>query len=236
MDDFKITIERFSGPYVKLLEMIEERKLSITEISLSSVADEYITYVKNLENKDYLDISSFVVVAATLMLIKVKSLLPGIAYTETEEKQIHELESKLALHQTLRKAMKIVDSNFGQARLLPHTRSKLDTPLFTPSNSVKVETLHSIAMLMRAAFERVARVKSHVVSAVVRLEDVIDNLRKRISEVTSMKLSELSSNIGTFEENKKSLIVSFLAILELVKVGTLSATQEQDDILLEPIS
>ena len=100
MDEFKVTTERFSGPYTRLLEMIEERKLSITEVSLSSVADEYISYVQNLDKKDYLDISAFVVVAATLMLIKVKSLLPGIAYTETEEKQIHELETKLALHST----------------------------------------------------------------------------------------------------------------------------------------
>lgn len=235
MEEFKITTERFSGPYIRLLEMIEERKLSITEVSLSSVADEYIAYVQSLDKKDYLDISSFVVVAATLMLIKVKSLLPGIAYTETEEKQIHELEKKLALHQSLRDAMKIIDKRFGKVILHTHSRSKLQDPVFTPTVSLTRDTLYSIAMLMKAAFERVDRVKSHIVSVVVRLEDVISNLSKRISEVSSMKLSEMASVHGTIEEKKKTLIVSFLAILELVKIGTLNATQEDNDIVLNSL-
>ena len=235
MDEFKVTIERFSGPYTRLLEMIEERKLSITEVSLSSIADEYISYVQSLDKKDYLDISAFVVVAATLMLIKVKSLLPGIAYTETEEKQIHELEKKLLLHQSLRKAMKIIDKRFGASVLEEHPRSKLQDAIFTPSDSLSKNTLHSIAMLMKAAFERIDRVKSHVVSTVIRLEDVISNLSKRISLVSSMKLSDVASSFGTVEEKKKTLIVSFLAILELVKNGTLSATQEDNDIVLNSL-
>ena len=235
MEEFKITTERFSGPYTRLLEMIEERKLSITEISLSSVADEYISYVQGLDKKDYLDISAFVVVAATLMLIKVKSLLPGIAYTETEEKQIHELEKKLALHQSLRDAMKIVDKRFGKVVLYTHTRSKLQDPVFTPTESLTKNTLYSIAMLMKAAFERVDRVKSHVVSVMVRLEDVISNLSKRSSEVSSMKLSEMAVSNGTNEEKKKTLIISFLAILELVKSGSIGATQEDNDIVLNSL-
>ena len=235
MDEFKVTLSRFSGPYTRLLEMIEERKLSITEVSLSSVADEYISYVQSLDKKNYLDISSFVVVAATLMLIKVKSLLPGIAYTETEEKQMHELESRLALHQVLRSAMKIVDKRYGTIVLHTHPRIKLQEPVFTPSSSLSTSTLHSIAMLMKAAFERIDRVKSHVISAVVRLEDVINNLTKRIGEVSKMKLSDMAIEGSTIEEKKKSLIVSFLAILELVKSGTLSATQEDNDIVLNSL-
>jgi len=235
MEEFKITLERFSGPYTRLLEMIEERKLSITEISLSAVADDYIAYVQSLDKKNYLDISSFVVVAATLMLIKVKSLLPGIAYTETEEKQIHELESKLALHQTLRKGMKVIDQRFGKIVLHARSRSKLQDPVFTPSETLSKETMYSIALLMRAAFERIDRVKSHVVSLVVRLEDVINNLTNRIREVSTMKLSDLAIQGGTFEQKKKTLIVSFLAILELVKIGTVSATQEDNDIVLNSL-
>jgi segregation and condensation protein A len=232
MEEFNVTIERFSGPYTKLLELIEERKLSITEISLSAVADDYITYVQTLQKKDYLDISAFVVVAATLMLIKVKSLLPGISYTETEEKQIHELESKLVLHQALRKGVKLIDESFAKKPLYSRQRSKLQEPVFTPSESLSIVTLHSVALLMRAAFERIERVKAHVISLTVRLEDVIENLSMRISQVTSMKLSEMATG-GTFEEKKKTLIVSFLAILELVKTGTLDAEQDQNDIVLK---
>jgi segregation and condensation protein A len=235
MEEFKVTLSRFSGPYTALLEMIEERKLSITEVSLSAVADDYISYVKSLDKKDYLDISSFVVVAATLMLIKVKSLLPGISYTETEEKQIHELETKLALHQTLRDGVRVIDKYFGAKVLYEHSRIKLHDPIFTPSASFSTNTLHSVSLLMKAAFERVDRVKSHVISVTVRLEDVISNLSRRISEVRSMKLSDVVLKNGTLEEKKKTLIVSFLAILELVKSGSLSATQEDGDIVLSSL-
>ncbi len=232
--EFNFELERFSGPYTSLLLMIEERKLSITEVSLASLADDYISYVQSLPDKDYMDISQFVVVAATLMLIKIKSLLPGIAYTENEEKQIHDLENKLKVYESLRKAMKNIERTYGKNPLYAKSRMKLTDPVFTPSQSLTLETLHSIAHLMQAAFERVDRVKKHVMSQVVRLEDVIENLRSRISQVTSMKLSELTNGmVGTFEEKKKTVIVSFLAILELVKSGVMHADQNDEDIILE---
>jgi segregation and condensation protein A len=232
--EFTVTLDRFSGPYTKLLEMIEERKLSITEVSLSQVADDYITYVQSLPQKDYVDISQFIVVAATLMLIKVKALLPGIAYTEGEEEQIHDLEKRLMLHQTLRAASKQVHTLFGKTVLRERIRLKLQNPVFTPSTSLNKATLHSIALLMKAAFERIDRVKAHVIKEVVRLEEVMDRLRERISQMSSLKLSEFAQGMNlNLEEKKKTLIVSFLAILELVKGGMLSATQEGGDILIE---
>ena len=75
--NFVIKQGRYEGPYTKLLEMIEKRKLSISEISLSKIADEYIEYIKNLESVNPLDMSQFVQIASTLMLIKAKSLLAG---------------------------------------------------------------------------------------------------------------------------------------------------------------
>lgn len=231
--DFTLTLERFSGPYTALLDMIEDRKLSITEVSLSSLADEYIAYVHSITQKDYVDISQFVVVAATLMLIKVKSLLPGIAYTENEEKQIHDLEAKLKLHASLRKGMVYIKEQYGKTPLFSGKHMKLEHPVFTPSQSLSVTMLYSVAHLMQAAFERVKLVKAHTIPQTVRLEVVIDALRKRISEVTSLKLSSLTKDIaGTFEEKKKTIIVSFLAILELVKGGVIFAEENQGDIVL----
>lgn len=93
--EFTVKLDRFEGPYTKLLSLIEERKLSITEISLVSVADDYIAYIKSLDQKDVVDISQFIVVASTLMLMKAKSLLPGVVYIDEEEKQVHDLEHKL---------------------------------------------------------------------------------------------------------------------------------------------
>ena len=67
--EFNVKLERYEGPYTKLLDLIEGRKLSITEISLVTVADDYIAYIKSLDQRNIIDISQFIVVASTLMLM-----------------------------------------------------------------------------------------------------------------------------------------------------------------------
>ncbi|MCX8500308.1 MAG: segregation/condensation protein A [Alphaproteobacteria bacterium] len=105
---FIIKQGRFEGPYMKLLEMIENRKLSISEISLSQVADDYIAFIQSLKNNNYdirpEDLSQFVLIASTLMLIKARSLLPDIKLELSEEKEISQLEHKLELLKLLKLA------------------------------------------------------------------------------------------------------------------------------------
>ena len=108
---FTIKQGRFEGPYHKLLEVIESRKLSINEISLAQIADEYIAYIKtlktnNLSNIDKDDISQFIVVASTLMIIKARSLLPSIEYSKEEKDEICNLEYKLMLYKVLTEGVK----------------------------------------------------------------------------------------------------------------------------------
>ena len=98
---FTVKQNKFEGPYHKLLELIEARKLLISEFSLAEIADDYISYIQSIEEKEKGDMSQFIVVASTLMLIKAKSLLPSIEYTNEEKKDISELESKLRLYKVL---------------------------------------------------------------------------------------------------------------------------------------
>ena len=62
--EFTLKLDRFEGPYTKLLDLIESKKLSITEISLAAVADDYIAYIKTLDQKNVIDISQFILVAS----------------------------------------------------------------------------------------------------------------------------------------------------------------------------
>jgi segregation and condensation protein A len=82
----------FEGPLEVLLGLIEERKLFINEISLASVTNEYLSYVRSLGGKNLPDATDFVVIAATLVLIKSRSLLPNLELTVDEkEKAIYPL-------------------------------------------------------------------------------------------------------------------------------------------------
>jgi segregation and condensation protein A len=228
---FTINLERFSGPYTLLLDMIEDRKLSITEVSLARITDDYIAYVKTIEDESYGDISQFVVVAATLMLIKVKSLLPGIFYTEDEEAQVHDLEKKLELHAVVRKASKHIAKTFGKSVLYEGKRASLTAPVFSPSPMFAITTLHSIVILMKAALERVEKIKTHAVVQTLRLEDVMETLQSRLSQIATTSFKALvGSTTDSIEKKKEEIIVTFLALLELVKGGVLFATQHDGDI------
>lgn len=224
--EFTVKLERFEGPYTKLLELISEHKLSISEISLVSVADEYISYIQTLDQKDSGDISQFILVASTLMLMKAKSLLPGVVYTEEEEKQVHDLEKKLELYAILLNASGNIRSVFGKTRLFERERfSYKGDPVFVPDARVTKEMLQSIALLTLASFMVPKQLVNVAVEQAVRIETVIENLLERVKKASSVTLANLAEGAATFEEKKKLLIVHFIALLELVRSGNLQVTQ-----------
>lgn len=226
--EFTVKLDRFEGPYTKLLELIEARKLSITEISLVDVADEYIAYIKTLDQKNVVDISQFILVASTLMLMKAKSLLPGVVYTEEEEKQIHDLEYKLELYALLVNASEKIHVLFGKNTLhsRPHFRQKND--VFVPDGRVTPTFLQSIVSLTLVSFVAPKTLVKVAVEQALRIENVIEKLLERIKTAQSVSLQSLASDAGTKEEQKKILIVNFIALLELLRTGSIQASQHVD--------
>lgn len=227
--EFTIKLDRFEGPYTKLLELIEERKLSITEISLVSVADDYITYIKSLSEKNLVDISQFIVVASTLMLMKAKSLLPGVSYTEEEEKQVHDLEYKLELYALLMEAAGRIRSSYMKTPLHARERIAYKGPaVFVPDARVSKEMLRSIAELTLASFITPKSLVKVAVESALRIEHVIEKLLDRVRTMQSVSLQSLAEGAKTVEERKKLLIVNFIALLELVRSGAVRAEQSLD--------
>jgi segregation and condensation protein A len=114
---YELKIAQYSGPLEKLLELIEERKLEITEISLAEVTDDFLKYLETLRavdsgeegrtvRTDLKVLADFIVVASRLVFIKSKSLLPDLSLTQEEEEDIKDLEHRLKLYRELRPAMK----------------------------------------------------------------------------------------------------------------------------------
>lgn len=224
--EFTVKLDRYEGPYTKLLELIEQRKLSITEISLVSVSDEYIAYIKTLEQKNLVDISQFIVVASTLILMKAKSLLPGVVYTEEEEKQVHDLEEKLELYAFLSGATLKVRGVYGVSVL--HTRehaSLKGSTIFVPDTRVDKNMLQSIAQLTLATFIIPKALVKVAVEQALRIENVIESLLDRVNKVQSVTLQSLAGDAKTITEQKKILIVNFIALLELLRSGGIRAEQ-----------
>ncbi|MCX6756798.1 MAG: segregation/condensation protein A [Candidatus Nomurabacteria bacterium] len=224
--EFNVKLDRFEGPYTKLLDLILDRKLSITEISLVAVADDYINYIKSLDTENHADISQFILVASTLMLMKAKSLLPGIVYTDEEEKQVNALEHKLEIYRTLINTSNLVRKIYDKNILYERERINYKGgDIFVPDNRVTKEMLQSIILLTLSTFTIPKKILNVSVEQVLRIELVIENLLKRVSDAPAITLESLAGAATNFAEKKKLLIINFIALLELVRKGSISATQ-----------
>src|SRR3989344_152453 len=111
---FSIKTPAYEGPFELILNLIEERKLLVSDISLSSITDEFIQRVRSAAAFPMEEAANFVAVAATLLLIKSRSLIPEIALTEDEEADIKDVEARLAAYQKAREASRELARLFGR--------------------------------------------------------------------------------------------------------------------------
>jgi segregation and condensation protein A len=223
--EFTLKLDRYEGPYTKVLELIDSRKLSITEVSLASVADEYIAYIKTLDQKNIIDISQFIVVASTLMLMKAKSLLPGVVYTEEEEKQVNDLEYKLELYALLVSASTSIRTLFAKNTLYSRPYTKPKIAVFVPDTRITSLLLQSIVSLTLRSFIIPKALVKVAVEQALRIENIIEKLLERVKNAHSVSLQSLAGSATTKEEQKSLLIVNFIALLELLRTGSIKAEQ-----------
>ncbi len=220
----------YEGPLELLLELIEKRKLLINDISLASVTDEYIARVREREELPVGETAEFIALAATLLLIKSRSLLPNLELSDEEAHSIKELEYRLAVYQVIKEASRGLARGLG-APALWEGRAPEAEPLFIPDESVTLTSLRSAAQMLIEGFPKLAELPKHAVKKVVSLEEMIEKLASRIT--SAMKLSFKEFSRGSSE--RYEVIVGFLALLELVKQGIIKATQNEKfgDIQLE---
>lgn len=227
MDQFVVKQESFEGPLDLLLQLIEKRKLHVSDVSLSQVADDYINHVENIEEFPMEQSAHFVLVASTLLLIKSKTLLPTLQLTLEEEQSIDELEDRLKQYKRIKELSVHVEKMFGDRIMFSPERDAPAEVLFTPSSEItKPGILESIKNMLKAlpVKEKLAEV---VVKKVISLEEAIESLTKRVQQSLKMNFQEFSkTNAKEQKEIKMNVVVSFLAMLELAKRGSIFVNQE----------
>lgn len=219
--DFSIKTEVFEGPLELLLDLVERRKLLINDISLASVTDEYMAHVAKMQEMSLPGTANFVALAATLLLIKSRSLLPVLELSEEEEGSIHELEERLRLYKIYREAAKVVGESFGFAVMHERRYVASSKPIFVPDRyCAQGELRDAIYRVIQSL--PITEVKPRVqVKKVVSLEEMIERLEERIRNEFKLRFSQLIAG----EKEKGTVIVSFLAILESVKQGRVLVDQ-----------
>jgi segregation and condensation protein A len=231
-DDFKVKIGEIEGPLELILDLIEKRKLHISDVSLSQVADEFIEHIKSFEEFPMHDSADFILVASTLLLIKSKSLLPNLDLTEEEKVSIEDLENRLAAYKKYKELAAGLQKIFGNFLYSAKERRGINI-VFSPTAEINPNSLkNALEEMFKNMPPKTEAPPKLTVNKIISLEDMVEKLTERIK--TSLKTSFKDfSNIGKAE--KVNVIVSFLAMLELVKQGAVRVSQNRhfEDIQIE---
>ena len=219
---FSVKVRDFEGPLDLLLNLIEDRKMLINDVSITNVADDFLKFIQGQNTFPLGQAAHFVYVSATLLLLKSRSLLPVLSLTDEEEGDVKDLEFRLTILQVMRAAGKLFPN--GTARMFFGSGAKVEDPVFMPSKDLSLSSIQDAINRVLANAPKETKLSEVSVASVMSLEEMIDRLSERIQKAMHMTFSTFA---GTATD-KREVVVGFLAMLELVKRGMLLVEQEKD--------
>lgn len=217
---FVVQASGHEGSLELILELIEKRKLHVNELSLSQVTDDFITYVRGHEAFPMEDATNFIGVAATLLLIKSRSLIPELELSTEEEEDVEDLKHRLEQYEKAREAARALGQLFGR-KVMVSAGEKIPEPMFSPSRDFTLEAIECALTDALAALEKEEKLPEVRVRPTISLEDMMDSLKDRVQRAMTLSFKEFTGE----KTERVEMIVSFLALLELVKQGSVDAAQ-----------
>ncbi len=221
----KIKLDKFEGPLSLLLRLIEKEEMDITEVSLAAVADQYIDYIRRSGQINPEEMADFLVVAA---------LLPYL-YPE-EEEEIEELEEQLRMYKEFLEAAKKIEKMVGQRKFMfsrEFNRRILltNSHLFSPPPKLTARELKIIFVDLLARLKPPEALPEETLDHKIKIEDKILLIQKMLLERLRVSFSRVLSTA----KSKTEIIVSFLAVLELMRQREVVLRQDNlfGEILIE---
>lgn len=222
----------FEGPLEHLLTLVESRKLFINEVSLAQVTNDYLAYIKTLPKYHMEELTGFIIVAATLILIKSRSLLPGLELTPEEKENITDLETRLIMYQKSKELGEVIRKIYGKNRIHLGTRRLGSHPIWSPDKNVEKNILHTIALelLQKIPDEKLENPEVKIMK-VMSIDEMISDLTERITSQMSLSFKQFSKHPNPEDEKHQRVhtIISFLALLEMIREGIIDALQENTE-------
>jgi segregation and condensation protein A len=192
-----------------------------------------------MSNTSMNDMSGFVVVAATLMLIKSMTLLPNLAVTSEEKGEIEVLEKRLEVFQIVKAISGFVREQYGKTILYRRPFVRVKKKVFNPDPQMTAEILMNQAIYALEHIPKEYKAPEVKQKRAIQIEEILSSLLLRVQKEARFRFSDFTKSgteaLATAKEVKTFLVVTFLAVLEMVKNGTLEANQDSEfgDITLE---
>jgi segregation and condensation protein A len=223
---YRVRLKVFEGPLDLLLHLIEKQELDITTVSLAVVTDQYLEYIARLERVSVEDLADFLVVAARLLLIKSRALLPSPPLSEAEEEEDlgADLVRRLKEYRKFKQAAQLLREReesglraYLRVAPPPRLERKLDM------TGLSVDEL--VSAVREALLLRPAPVLSDEVVAPITVS--ISHMIQRIESLLVQERSFSFNRLLQSAASRTELIVTFLAVLELIKAQRVWARQER---------
>lgn len=220
----QIKIHQFEGPLDLLLNLIEQQQLDITQISLAQVTEQFLKYVKELEQIDATQLADFLGIAAKLLVIKSKSILPSLEVETPEEEAEEDLTEKLLRYKQFKEAGKYF-KQLDSRRQQSFTRTMVFSQRinFWPDPAVTGDVLRDSIGKVLDSLKELDNLPKAKIKEAISIQEKIQALQVTLSGQIQTKLSDLLKTA----KNKEEVIITFLALLELIKQRMFSVDQDE---------
>ncbi len=232
-EEIKLQLGEFDGPLDLLLFLIKQEQANIFDIPIAKITEEYLKYIRLMKTLDISLAADFLVMAATLIEIKSKMLLPREVTGETEEEiedPRQELIDRLLEHQKFKNAAEML-----------YERSTVEQAVFTrgqiESDENNLETNASVFDLLTIFQKILERHKEEIKLEIEReemsLAEMLRRLRAKIFKAREISLLELFREMQTRQE----IVLAFIAVLELVRTENINLLQKKTfgDVILRRV-
>ena len=223
-EELKLVLGEFAGPMDLLLYLIRQGQVSIYDIPIARITDEYLRYLRLMQGMDITVASDFLVMAATLIEIKSRMLLPrdpAVSEEElAEDDPRRELVERLLEHQKYKAAAEMLWSRATVEQAV-YTRAPLETDKENPEVSAGAFDL------LRVFQQIIARRKEEVLMEIERDEvtmaEMLERLRNMIFSAGELNMRDFFERA----ETRRELVLAFLSVLELVRTTEIRLFQSQ---------
>ncbi|MFC7320748.1 segregation/condensation protein A [Halobacillus campisalis] len=228
---YQVKLEGFEGPLDLLLHLINRYEIDIYDIPVSTITDQYMNYIQTMKELELNVASEYLVMAASLLAIKSQMLLPNIntvdeAVEEEEEDPRDELMQKLIEYKKFKRASEeLKNKELEENRI--YTRPQMtvedkgeDTEPLTPGEVSVFDIVAAVQRLLKSS-KKVQRnetkIKRDEISIQLRMDDIVRRVSTSNQGISFNKLFE--------ERTKPHIVVTFIAILELMKSNNIVCVQ-----------
>lgn len=222
MNSFSVSQESFSGPLGILLELLDKRELEIKDVNLAKIADDYLAYMDSSDVSGE-ELADFLLIASRLIYLKSKELMPYLRIDE-EEEGVASLEDQLRLYRMFVEAAEGVEKLFsGNQKIFAsvvRAKKKKEEVRFQPAGA----SIDSLKSAFQSVLKRLApffALQEASIERIKSVEERLDELRGAITTRSTMKFKEVVAGA----KSKAEVVVSFLALLELVRRNLVRASQ-----------